>query len=331
MILIHRRAFTLVELLVVITIIGILMSLLVPATTSIRENARRVQCQNNLRQMGLGCLSHVNACGHFPTNGWYREVSGDPDRGTGLRQPGGWIYNILPFVDFRAIYEVGRGQADADKRTSIYQRNKTPIPLFNCPSRRRSATYIWVKGNGGTPLNSDTPDRVARTDYASNGGTAYAVSGSTAGVNFNSTDATLATYAAKTEKAVNGVFFALSQIMPAHVRDGASNTYMLGEKHLNPACYTTGTDGGDNDNMYVGDNPDIVRFTGDLPAQDNPGYTTASGAATYTIFGSAHAPGFHAVFCDGSVRLVGYTIDLSIHTILGSRDDTKPVDQTKIP
>ncbi len=64
------RAFTLVELLVVITIIGILIALLLPAVQSAREAARCAQCANNLKQLGLGALRHLEAHGHFPSGGW---------------------------------------------------------------------------------------------------------------------------------------------------------------------------------------------------------------------------------------------------------------------
>ena len=100
------------ELLVVITIIGILIALLLPAVQAAREAARQAQCKNNLKQLALGCLSHENLNKWFPTGGWGYQWTGDADRGTDWRQPGGWIYNIMPFVELQSLHDMGAGKPD---------------------------------------------------------------------------------------------------------------------------------------------------------------------------------------------------------------------------
>ena len=102
-----RGAFTLVELLVVITIIGILIGLLLPAVQNARERGRQAQCTNNLRQLTLGATQHETAHGYYPTGGWTSSWSGNPNFGTGQSQPGGWTYNILPHIEHQAEHDLG--------------------------------------------------------------------------------------------------------------------------------------------------------------------------------------------------------------------------------
>ena len=123
-----------------------------------------------------------------------------------------------------------------------------------------------------------------------------------------------------------GVIYAASQIPLAMVTDGTSNTYLCGEKYLDPDNYFNGLDGGDNEDAYMGDNGDILRWGGPtIPGaeQDTPGLVP------WQNFGSAHASGFGVVMCDGAVRVVSFSIDAETHRRLCNRADGLPIDPTK--
>ena len=137
----QRNAFTLVELLVVITIIGILIALVLPAVQAAREAARRLQCVNHLKQLGLACLSHEVSQGFLPSGGWRWDWAGDPDRGFGRRQPGGWIYHILPYIEEVPLYQQGSGRLFDDKKRDLSRTCQTPLATLHCPTRR-SATAL---------------------------------------------------------------------------------------------------------------------------------------------------------------------------------------------
>ena len=140
----NRRGFTLVELLVVIAIIGILIALLLPAVQAAREAARRMQCTNNLKQIGLAALNHEQAHGQYPTGGWGWLWIGDPDRGFDQRQPGGWIFNILPFMEQETLYDMQSGLSSSTTPTrtaAAAMMLGVPLANMNCPSRRGAAVY----------------------------------------------------------------------------------------------------------------------------------------------------------------------------------------------
>ncbi len=143
-----RRAFTLVELLVVIAIIGILVALLLPAIQAARESARRSQCTSQLKQLALGGMNCENVTRHYPTGGWGYNWVGDADRGYGQNQPGGWIYNILPFIEETVRHDLPRDGKPNELTDPQLEGARPmlidPITIINCPSRRPSGIYPTI-------------------------------------------------------------------------------------------------------------------------------------------------------------------------------------------
>jgi prepilin-type N-terminal cleavage/methylation domain-containing protein/prepilin-type processing-associated H-X9-DG protein len=329
------RGFTLVELLVVIAIIGILVALLLPAVQSAREAARRMQCTNHLKQMGLAGHNHLNAFQHFPAGGWGWYWIGDPDRPVDWRQPGGWIYNSLPYLEQGNVHDLQKGQTGSAKLTAATQMIQTPIPIFNCPSRRKNKLYkigTWDPRQR-KPNYCNQHETGARADYAANGGDAQcdaSLGGSP--LQYYGGDDPVAisgpagqTAFGKIEAYSNGLFYPGSYTGDADAKDGLSNTLYAGEKYVNTDMYENAENGGDNESMYIGDNADIVRWTSlsRPPAQDRPGLNLGEN------FGSPHPGGFNVCMGDGSVRALNFSIDPETFRRLGNRKDGLVIDGSK--
>jgi prepilin-type N-terminal cleavage/methylation domain-containing protein len=317
----RREGFTLVELLVVIAIIGILVALLLPAVQSAREAARRLQCQNNLKQLSLGSVLHMEAHGYLPAGGWGWHWSGDPDRGFGKSQPGGWCYSVLPYIEQGNVHDMGKGTTTAIKRAEQAKVAATPIPTFNCPSCRPAKSRPFVHGTNFN--NIDRPAKIARTDYAANAGDGGP---DTDGVNEHAgpdNDAAALTWTLQTRH--NGVLGLMGEVTPGDISDGLSNTYLVGERYIMPDHYETGLESADDQGQYVGYDRDTIRFgtTTHLPLQHR------QGVDQYRNFGSAHSGGWNVALCDGSVTSSSYSIDPELHRRLSNRKDGMVVDQSK--
>ena len=331
-----RTGFTLVELLVVIAIIGILISLLLPAVQAAREAARRTQCRNNLKQIGLACLHHLHAMEHYPSSGWGYKWTGDPDMGHGRRQPGGWIYNILSFIEQENVYIIGEDLSPAQKKQALREQKSAVIPMFHCPSRRQATGYPAIESS----YNADQPPTLSKTDYAANGGTFRILGGGPNSLacltnypncNWSHSLDWLAQHH-------DGISSEQSEIQSAHVRDGTSKTILVAEKYLNPNYYENGRCCADNNSMYQGNDWDTNRWVVRLkldgspdnpgrrrPLQDTPGFENCT-----ERFGSVHSGQCYAVFCDGSVQSISYDIDDIVYSYLGNRHNGQSVNASHL-
>lgn len=332
---VRRGGFTLVEMLVVITIIGMLVALLVPAIGAVRESARQTTCRNNLREMGHAAVLHVDRFGRYPTGGWGYLWVGDPDRGMGIEQPGGWIYNVLPFLGYDNVRNIGARITDPAKKKEELKRLKAfVLPMFICPSRRRAVAYPPSE----TSYNANQPDRetgVAKTDYASNGGSAggdagFSVLGGAANANCQQAAncswptgnySSLVNYLATR---FDGITCLISQVTPAQVRDGLGRTMFAGEKYLFFDFYFSGTGGADNNTLYQGHDKDITRWCRGRDPELLPLRDTRQSSNTANDdyrFGSAHPNGVNVVFCDATVTTVSFDVDPKVWEHLGNRAD----------
>ncbi|CAN0356720.1 unnamed protein product, partial [Ectocarpus sp. 4 AP-2014] len=234
--------FTLVELLVVIAIIGILVALLLPAVQAAREAARRTQCKNQLKQMSLGALNHESTLGFMPSGGWGWRWAGDPDKGYGKTQPGGWYYHMLAFVEEQGLRDLG-SDGDPDnvttaQREGVLEAVQSSVSWFICPSRRGGGTYPW--GHNSTPIPLSTrPSIVGRNDYAGNAGfitvtDQWTNGGPGAAATPESHDYGHGELDRKVNGrfAGNGVVHAYSEVPIAKIADGTSHTFFAGEKYV---------------------------------------------------------------------------------------------------
>jgi prepilin-type N-terminal cleavage/methylation domain-containing protein len=321
----RRSGFTLVELLVVIAIIGVLVALLLPAVQMAREAARRIQCQNHLKQFGLAFQNHHDTIKHLPTGGWGWSWVGDPDAGFGVDQPGGWVFNILPYCEGKPIYDIAAGKSGPPKRADLTRMVQTPIKFFNCPSRRKAGLYQIPIAND-VFFNFEPVGLGAKIDYSANSGDQRPPNDDQNG---NGGKPPAPPPAVPATYRFTGIVYQRSTVRLAEITDGTANTLMIGEKHVSIQNYLTGLDQADNENLYVGFDNDTTRgmsnqrtgAVGDIRFPPRADTRTAD----LRTFGSAHPSGFNGVLCDGSVRVFSYNIDENVYMRLGHRADGLPL------
>jgi prepilin-type N-terminal cleavage/methylation domain-containing protein/prepilin-type processing-associated H-X9-DG protein len=300
MVVCRRRGFTLIELLVVIAIIGVLIALLLPAVQKVREAANRVQCANHLKQIGTAFHNHHDSYGFFPDGGelWDKSrtftESGQPQ--VAPYQFLGWGYQILPFMEQDPLWR------NPDDAVVV----GTPVSTYFCRSRRapmvvHGRAMLDYAGNGGTDETKDPGD-------TGDWGWGNAKNGVVV-------------------RRPNGTTYRSASVRIELITDGSSNTLMAGEK-----CMQTDRLGmfpPDDDQGYTaGWDRDEIRWAVEAPSPDYIGNRPEYDHR----FGSAHPAGFNAVFCDGSVRFIPYTIqsnnqppNLGVWQRVCIRDDGLPV------
>ena len=295
--------FTLVELLVVIAIIGVLVALLLPAVQSAREAARRTQCRNNLKQIGLALHNHLDARKCLPA-GYTSTVTLDLDDG-----PPGWAWGatILSYMEQSALYKLVDSAVPVEGFAANAVRMKS-VPMFICPT-------------------DDQFQEIVEIPHKQTG----AVICEMAGSSYIGSAGTVRPTCKVCRDKFDGVFGRNKRIEDRELVDGFSNTIAVGERAHRIA---TGTLWGVVPNSKLLDRQQEGLFAA------GPGYVLGttfadgfnieeepmSGQDHFVMnsyaesFGSEHPGGCHFVFCDGGVRFVHDNIDPGVFNALATRD-----------
>jgi len=315
----RRSAFTLIELLVVIAIIAILVALLLPAVQQAREAARRSQCKNNLKQLGLALHNYHDVQRVFPPGSIGTAFTANALPRVSKFGP---LVQILPYVDQANLYtQVDFGTSFCDPVNAGIA--KTRIVGYFCPSYPgdKSASdqfYQW----GSPPSGSANPAfEAAITNYLAVGG--YHPTGQQ---NFSSR-----TSLGAPER--YGIFYSDSNTRIADVTDGTSNTMMYGEFRPSIMQEITDVDGARYPTwsfnsrwspwvagIYL-EGGGSTRGTRYGPNQLTPKAKPQNQAADWTLlpFSSSHPGGVHMLFADGSVNFISDNIDINLWRSLSTR------------
>jgi prepilin-type N-terminal cleavage/methylation domain-containing protein len=286
---VQRRAFTLIELLVVIAIIAVLIALLLPAVQQAREAARRSQCINNLKQIGLALHNYHDTHNVFAP-GWIGAQGGGPD----MEGPSGfgWVFHILPNVDQATLYsQIDPSLPLLDPANDVAR--KTVLKAFRCPTD--PGPDSWEIGEEADP--SVIIARLPSASYVANFGTVGAE------------DLCAAAPFPTAQCKGNGIFSHNSSTRLAEMIDGTSNTILIGEHRSDSVLGWNST--------WVGFVPEgeeaTARFLG--VADHTPNHPDSH----FDDFSSHHTGGVHFLFGDGRVRFVSQSIDHQVFQGLATR------------
>ncbi len=286
------RAFTLVELLVVIAIIGILIALLLPAVQAAREAARRAQCSNNMKQLGLAMHNYHDIYRAFPPAGW---ASGNYLS---------WNALILPFIEQTPLHDQVNFSATA--YTQNLQIAINPIAAYLCPSATKVQT-LYPGSPAGESYSDGTNTYVTYTTHY------YGILGPKGPLPQDATRSyTVWTGAAgQGDYATQGVLTRHNCLSFRDIIDGSANTFLLGELSWNESnAYRvfvrgcTASLSGSAKNVTYGIN--LVPYS--------------SGNLNDVSFGSEHPGGCQFAIADGSVKFISETVDMGLYRAAASRD-----------
>ena len=292
----RRRGFTLIELLVVIAIIAVLIALLLPAVQQAREAARRTQCKNNLKQIGLALHNYHDQFRTFPPG--YISV----DAATGQMTPldggsgAGWALLILPQIDQSALYNkfnLNLRIADPVNAPLI----KIPLTAFLCPSDP-APTQTWMLTADGNP--SQVLAELATANYVAAFGS----------VSLDDCENPIGTapVTAAGQCVGNGAVFHNSRVKMRDFTDGTSHTVLVGERKTRAADDWWSTWAG----MVAGGEEAGQRILGSMD------HTPNHPAAHFDDFSSPHVGGTQFLMADGHVRFMSENIDAALYKALGT-------------
>lgn len=333
------RGFTLIELLVVIAIIAVLIALLLPAVQQAREAARRTQCKNNLKQLGLACHNYHDTAKQFPQNYDGRPIlemtQGQWQGGTGCF---GWIVMALPYMDQAPLYNqfnFSDQSGGSGSRGWTSQQNTTVasnvINALMCPSNPQpTKVAVDVAGCGGGGTFNNT--QVGRSDYTGNLGfiagdwrSCLTGDGGNIPLSKNGTETIGQPLDAWGEgssqnylQSMNGVFSFMGTAKISDITDGTSNTILVMEDHhwsqgkSRPSSYAG--DVGWASSMQVSTAANLI----------NQGYGYNDPHKCHGI-SSTHVGGAHILMADGAVRFVSENIGLQVLQAIATRGTGVPV------
>jgi prepilin-type N-terminal cleavage/methylation domain-containing protein/prepilin-type processing-associated H-X9-DG protein len=308
----RRSAFTLIELLVVIAIIAILIGLLLPAVQKIRDAAARLQCQNNLKQLGLATMNYENTFQKLPPG--FANSTSKPSTATGNPTPRmSWTALILPYVEQQPLGNLYDYTADWDA-PSNYTASGTQLKVFNCPSTPGSGTRF------DTSISDDnkTTSPRAATDYSS-------LNAIKAFVALNCTGYVAAN---KNDPGIIGVLTRNTGTKITDVTDGCSNSIMIAEDSGRPSFYAAGgapmsatviaSQGLVPKEGAWADPNAAFSIDGSNPDGSVPGPCPLNCSNNSELYGF-HTAGCNVVFADGSVHFLSKSMNLCTLAALTTR------------